>query len=107
MHYIVTYPNEPGSRFDLDYYLKTHLPMSERLLKDYGFTGWEVEKGLAGPRGESPAFHCTTRLYFNDTERMRAGFMAHGEQLRTDVRNYTDVEAIFTLAEEAGKQNLG
>ncbi|HVR81045.1 MAG TPA: hypothetical protein VHF02_02995 [Luteimonas sp.] len=28
----ILYPNTPGSRFDLDYYLGTHMPMSPRLL---------------------------------------------------------------------------
>ena len=28
----VLYPNKPGSHFDVEYYLNTHMPMSARLL---------------------------------------------------------------------------
>ena len=28
------YPNTPGSRFDVDYYLGTHMPMAKRLFGD-------------------------------------------------------------------------
>ena len=106
MHYVVTYPNETGSHFDFDYYLNTHVPLAVRLLKNYGFAGWSVERGVPNAGGTPPVFHAMTRLYFNDKEAMRAGFMAHGEELRTDVRNYTNVDAVFTLVEKAGEETL-
>jgi uncharacterized protein (TIGR02118 family) len=106
MHYVVTYPNQPGSHFDFDYYVNTHLPLGARLLKNYGFVGWSVERGIPDIRGMPPAFHAITRLYFNDKQAMRAGFAAHGEELGADLRNYTDVDAVFTLAEPAGEETL-
>ena len=32
----VMYPNEPGSSFDRDYYLQTHLPLSSEALGSDG-----------------------------------------------------------------------
>jgi len=101
-HFVVTYPNKENNHFDFDYYLSTHLPLGNRLLKDYGLTGWEVEKGRPNARGEPPAFICITRLYFGDPEQMNAGFAAHGAELKDDMSNYTNIEPVFTLVETVG-----
>ncbi len=101
IHFVVTYANDEHSHFDFDYYLNTHVPIANRYLKDYGFTSWEVERGLTNSRGEPPEFICITRLYFADQERMNAGFAAHGDELRDDIGNYTNIEPVFTLAETA------
>ena len=29
----ILYPNKPGTRFDIDYYVGTHMPLAMRLLK--------------------------------------------------------------------------
>jgi hypothetical protein len=40
-----------------------------------------------------------TRLFFTDADRMQDGFAAHGEKLKADIYNYTNIEPVFTLAE--------
>ena len=99
IHYIVTYANEADSFFDFDYYQKTHLPMGDELLGEFGLVKTTVERCLPDSRGNAPAFACVTRLYFEDRERMTAGFATHGERLRDDIGNYTNVSPVFTLAE--------
>ena len=103
VHFVITYANEKHSRFDFDYYMNTHLPMGNQLLKDYGLVHWEVDRGQVNSRGEAPAFLCITRLYFADAERMTAGFAAHGAELKADIGNYTNVDPVFTQAETVGK----
>ncbi len=98
-HFAITYANTPGSHFDFDYYLDTHLPLSDRLLKPYGFVSSHVEKGKVNSRDESPEFICITRLFFEDEERMHAGFAEHGEELRADIENYTTIGPVFTAME--------
>jgi len=45
----IFYPNTPGARFDMDYYLHTHMPMSiEKLSAGQGFRGISVERGVGG-----------------------------------------------------------
>jgi uncharacterized protein (TIGR02118 family) len=99
IHYIITYPNKPGSYFDFDYYRQTHLPMGDELLGKFGLVSTTVEKGLPDASGNMPALTCVTRLYFEDRERMTAGFASHGARLRDDIQNYTNIQPVFTLAE--------
>ena len=104
-HFIVTYANSANAAFDFDYYVDTHLSLGEQLLKPFGLLRAEVDKGLKNPRGESPSYVCVTRLYFSDTERMYAGFAEHGDVLRQDIENYTNITPVFTLVEELTATN--
>ena len=38
----VLYPNDEDDWFDLGYYLKTHMPLVEKLWTPMGLKGWEV-----------------------------------------------------------------
>lgn len=50
----ILYPNSKGSRFDVSYYVETHMPMSIRLLSAHpGYRGVSVERGIAGVAPES------------------------------------------------------
>ena len=45
----ILYPNIKGSRFDMSYYIDTHMPLSIRLLSAHsGFKSVSVERGLGG-----------------------------------------------------------
>src|SRR4051812_29187723 len=49
------YANTPDARFDMDYYLHTHMPMSiERLSAAPGFRGVSVERGVGGGAPDAP-----------------------------------------------------
>ena len=41
------YPAERDARFDFDYYINQHLPLSKELLANYGFLGYEVAHLMA------------------------------------------------------------
>ena len=50
----ILYPNKPGSRFDVEYYLNTHMPMSGRLL-GAAVKAITVDIGRPGPGGRAGA----------------------------------------------------
>jgi uncharacterized protein (TIGR02118 family) len=52
---VVSYPAEPGNRFDPDYYLTTHLPLVEQHWGGKGMTDARPLIGGAGPAGRLAA----------------------------------------------------
>jgi uncharacterized protein (TIGR02118 family) len=90
---LVNYPNTPGARFDLEYYLKSHCPMVMEKLGPHGMTGWSVDQGLAGMVPGSPAtFNICCRLDFETLEGLQAGMAAEAGGILADIPNYTDVQ---------------
>jgi uncharacterized protein (TIGR02118 family) len=95
----IFYPNKAGSRFDLDYYLNTHLPMTEKLLAPQ-MKSMVVEHGIAGTTpGAPPAYIALCHLEFETVDAFLGAFMPHMATLTGDVPNYTDVEAVIQFNE--------
>lgn len=95
------YPKKEGSRFDFDYYLNTHMPMSiERLAGAKGFKGVSVERGIniENPKIES-SYVAMCHYYFDSLEDFLQAFEPHTEELQTDIINYTDIEPIIQINE--------
>ncbi|MDQ3250208.1 MAG: EthD family reductase [Chloroflexota bacterium] len=94
------YPNKPGARFDMNYYLNTHMPMSiERLSAHPGFKGVSVERGLAGGSpGSEPTYVALCHYLFDSVEDFLAAFTPHAGLLQGDMPNYTDIESIIQVS---------
>jgi uncharacterized protein (TIGR02118 family) len=89
---VISYPAQPGSRFDVDYYLNTHIPMVLEKLGGHGLTGASVDQGVGGGAPGSPAkYQIQCQLMFPTTEQMQAGMAAEGAALMADLKNFTDV----------------
>src|SRR5215813_10095491 len=96
----VLYPATPGSRFDWDYYLGSHLAIANRLLLPLGLIRIEVDRGLAGfPPGSPAPYHAVGHLTFPDIATFQAALSATAPELIADVPNYTDVEAVVQVSE--------
>jgi uncharacterized protein (TIGR02118 family) len=97
----ILYPNVKGSRFDISYYVETHMPMSIRLLGAHpGFKGVTVERGLGGAvPGSEPTYIAMCHFLFSSVEDFLAAFMPNAETLQGDMPNYTDVEPVIQFNE--------
>ncbi len=96
----VYYPNESGKKFDMDYYVKSHIPMVHRLLDSGGLTRSEVEKGISDTDpNAAPRFVAVNTLYFEAVEQVHAAFTTHGQEIMGDVPNYTDIQPQFLISE--------
>ncbi|MFC3716577.1 EthD family reductase [Luteimonas soli] len=95
----ILYPNTPGSRFDLDYYFGTHMPMSRRLLGD-ACKGITLERGIAGAEPGSPAAYVMScHMLFESIEDFLAIWAQVGDRLGGDIPNYTDVQPLIQFSE--------
>ena len=96
----VLYPNEEGKKFDFDYYLNKHLPMVQGLLSPMGMQKSEAEKGVSSADPSQPApFVAVGHLFFETTDQVHAAFSAHGREIMGDIKNYTDIQPTFQIAE--------
>ncbi|MFA5923737.1 MAG: EthD family reductase [Methylococcaceae bacterium] len=97
----ILYPNTKGSRFDMRYYIDTHMPLSIRLLSSHSvFKGVSVERGLGGAKpGTDAAYIAMCHFLFDSAEDFIAAFTPHAAVLQADMPNYTDIEPIIQVSE--------
>jgi uncharacterized protein (TIGR02118 family) len=96
----ILYPNRNGSKFDLEYYINTHMPLSiERLSTHAGFKGVFVMRGMEGGMpGSEPAYVAMCEYLFDSLEDFLAAFNPHAVFLQGDMVNYTDIEPIIQIS---------
>jgi len=95
----ILYPNKPGSRFDLDYYLNQHMPMVIEKLGG-ALKGVSIDHGLTSDLPDSPPLYVAMcHLLFDSVEAFQAAFMPHAAALQGDIPNYTDVEPGIQISE--------
>ncbi|GGY26662.1 EthD family reductase [Paludibacterium paludis] len=89
----ILYPSAPGARFDMDYYLSTHMPMAVACLGGHpGYLGVSVSRGEATlPSGSPAAFVAICEFRFASREAFMEAFAPHAERLQGDLPNYTDI----------------
>ena len=97
----ILYANYKGTRFDMRYYIDTHMPLSIQLLSAHpGFKGVSVEQGLGGAvPGTDAAYIAMCHFLFDSVESFLSAFMPHAEVLQGDMPNYTDIEPIIQVNE--------
>jgi len=97
----ILYPNTPGARFDFDYYVKTHMPMSIRLLGPR-IRGVSVERGIeAAEPGVPAAFVALCHFTCDSRQAFEAAFLPQAAVLQGDMPNYTDIVPIIQFSEIA------
>jgi uncharacterized protein (TIGR02118 family) len=96
----ILYPNKQGAKFEMSYYLNTHMPLSiERLSAHKGYKGVSVERGLAGDTpGSAPPYVALCHYLFDSVEDFMAAFMPHAELLQGDMPNYTDITPVIQFS---------
>jgi uncharacterized protein (TIGR02118 family) len=103
VHIAILYPNQPGKKFDMDYYLSKHMPFVRQKLDPLGLLKVEVDKGVATMQPGAPApFVAIGHMYFNSMGDFQKAFGAHAEELMADVPNYTDIGMQVQISEVVG-----
>ena len=95
----VLYPSKVGNRFDVDYYLNTHMPMAKRLLGS-AVKAISIEIGIGGETPGEPAPYAAIVGFTCDTvEAFATAFGPVAGQLQGDVPNYTDITPVIQISE--------
>jgi uncharacterized protein (TIGR02118 family) len=95
----VLYPNHPGSRFDMDYYCNSHMPMVQRKLGT-ACKRIAVEQGIAGgDPGSKPAFVAIGHVYCDSVEAFEAALAPHVAEIMGDIPNYTDITPTLQISD--------
>jgi uncharacterized protein (TIGR02118 family) len=91
----ILYPNKADAKFDFDYYIKRHLPMTAKLLGN----PMEIYKGTATPTGAPLPFLCVLRIKVNSIEEFMSVMTRQGAEIIADVPNYTNIEPVIQFDE--------
>jgi uncharacterized protein (TIGR02118 family) len=95
----VLYPNEAGARFDMGYYLDTHIPMVRKLLGP-ALKDVLVEQGISGVApGSKAAYAVICHLRFTSVESFQTALGVHAASIGADVANYTSVQPIIQISD--------
>jgi len=95
----VFYTNNEGSKFDMNYYCNSHIPMVRQKL-GAACKGAAVEQGITGATpGSRPAFIAMGHIYFDSVEAFQTAFGPHAEAIMADIPNYTDIQPTLQISE--------
>jgi uncharacterized protein (TIGR02118 family) len=97
----VMYPQKSGSTFDWGYYLGGHLELAYRLLRPFGLTRIEIDRGMGGfPPGSPAPFYAIARLPFPSLEALQSALAATAGALVADQAKYYSGESVVQISEE-------
>jgi len=95
----VLYPNEPGTRFDMAYYLDHHIPLIRRLFGS-SLKGVKLLHGVSGAQtGSPPKFLVLCDLLFASAADYQGSVGPVLREIIEDLPKYTDVEPLIQIAE--------
>jgi uncharacterized protein (TIGR02118 family) len=97
---VVMYP--PSSRFDLDYYLKTHMPLVQSRWGSMGLKHYTVLRGTGGPGGEPRNYQIVAVLNFEREGQFQEAAAQHGAEIMGDIPNFTDAQPTIQIYEAVG-----
>jgi uncharacterized protein (TIGR02118 family) len=97
---IVLYPNEPGSRFDMDYYVNRHLKLVRDRLEPMGMRSMTfIVESAMDPTAPPQTYRLVAEIRFDDMEAARRALTAHGPETQADIPNFTDVAPVILIGE--------
>jgi uncharacterized protein (TIGR02118 family) len=92
------YSNEPGTRFDGEYYIKKHTPMAKVLMSPLGLREIRTILGLEALDGSAAPYWAVSEMLFDTREKFDAAMAACGEALFADLPNYTNTTPVLQIS---------
>ena len=96
------YPNKPGSRFDRDYYLRTHIPLVKERWSSMGLDSVRLVQGVGTADGGEAPFRVLALLSFRSMQDFQNAAGAHAPEIMGDIANFTDAPPTIQISEDFG-----
>ncbi|TWI99484.1 uncharacterized protein (TIGR02118 family) [Mucilaginibacter frigoritolerans] len=95
----VMYPYAEGKTFNMEYYVTKHMPMVAAFL-GANLVKYTIEKGLASGIPNQPLpFMAIGTFYVKSLSDYQAAIAPHGDAIRADFQNYTNIIPIILVSE--------
>ncbi|GCE07318.1 EthD family reductase [Dictyobacter aurantiacus] len=94
----VAYPIQQGGRFDFEYFAQQHVPLFARFLGE-NCVKFEVHKSLATPGAPAPSFLAVAYFWVRSGEAFGAALAQYGNEIYSDIPNFTDIEPLRQWSE--------
>jgi uncharacterized protein (TIGR02118 family) len=95
----IFYPSRPGARFDVNYYLDTHIPLVLGLLGS-AVKSVSVEIGvLGGTSDQLPPFAAICGFTCETVQAFTDAFLPNADILQADIPKYTDIAPVIQVSE--------
>lgn len=86
----------PEGDFNVDYYLKTHMPLVDENWSKYGLQGWEVIQFVKGADGAKPLYQIQATLRWKSKEDFGAAMAgAEAKTVLGDIPNFTNTQPVL------------
>lgn len=95
----VLYTLSLNDTFDIDYYIKTHIPLVKNLWGPFGLQNVQVLRGTGLISGAPSAYHLIALLDFISPDAFQSAAEKHGAQVLGDVPNFTNGTPIIQFNE--------
>jgi uncharacterized protein (TIGR02118 family) len=91
------YPTSQGASFDMDYYLKTHVPMVGARCQTFGLSEAKVLRGAGAPGGGAAAYSVIALLTFGSAEEFQRAIEQHGKEIMGDIPKFTNINPVIQI----------
>lgn len=102
----VLYPAKEGYKFDMDYYLKTHMPLVTKLWGPFGLKQYYI----SDLRNSEQPYTVQATLVWERADGALAGFKAavdgHGKEVMGDVTNFSSESPIILTGGIVARSSL-
>ena len=88
----VIYPRIDNAKFDLDYYMNTHMPLVSKLYGDYGLQDFQVDEGISLSSKVPSDNIIACYMVFDSLDNLKAALKNEGAKVMADVANFTNIE---------------
>jgi uncharacterized protein (TIGR02118 family) len=91
----VLYPKTAESKFDVDYYLGTHIPLVRSRWSGMGLQKVDITHGTAALDGGMPGYELIGQLTFESEESLSRALRQYGNEIISDIPKFTNVQPII------------